>query len=60
LVIQGDADEHAETQHAADIADSIPGAELWLLPDVGHIVPQAVPELFNSRVIDFLRKVFYV
>jgi pimeloyl-ACP methyl ester carboxylesterase len=55
LVIQGDADEHAKAQHAADIAESIHGAELWLVPNVAHMVPQDAPDLFNARVIDFLK-----
>ena len=40
LVVQGEADEHATPQHARDIADGIPGAELWLVPGAGHMLPQ--------------------
>lgn len=56
LVIQGTEDEHATPQHARDIAASMPGAELWLLPGAGHMLPQDHPEEFNRHVIRFLRK----
>ncbi len=55
LVIQGEDDEHATPQHAIDIADGIPNAELWLEPGAGHMLPQDQPEIFNRKVIDFLR-----
>ncbi len=56
LVIQGIEDEHASPQHARDTADSIPEANLWLVPDAGHMVPQDHPEDFNQRVLQFLRQ----
>lgn len=56
LVIQGMEDEHATPQHARDIAAAIPGAELWLVPDVGHMLPQDKAVEFNQRVLSFLRK----
>jgi len=55
LVVQGIDDEHATPKHAEDIASAIPGAELWLEPDVGHMLPQDIPEEFNRKVISFLR-----
>lgn len=54
LVIQGALDEHATDQHARDIAEAIPGADLWLIPEVGHMPPHQVPERFNRRVLEFL------
>ena len=54
LVIQGEQDEHATPQHARDIAAAIPGAELWLLPGAGHMLPQEAAERFNPRLIEFL------
>ena len=54
LVIQGKEDEHASPQHAIDIAESIPSAELWLVPDARHMLPQEVPVEFNQKVVDFL------
>ena len=55
LIVQGEADEHATLQHAEDIAAEIPGAELWLIPGAGHMVPQENAELFNSRLLQFLK-----
>jgi pimeloyl-ACP methyl ester carboxylesterase len=54
LVAQGLEDEHATPQHARDIAANIPGAELWLAPGVGHMLPQDSPEEFNRRLLEFL------
>lgn len=54
LVIQGEQDEHATPQHARDIASAIPEAELWLIPQVGHMPPQQIPQEFNRRMLEFL------
>ncbi len=54
LVVQGLEDEHASGQHARDIAAAIPGAELWLVPGAGHMLPQDFPEEFNQRMLKFL------
>ncbi len=54
LVVQGEHDEHATPQHARDIAAAIPGAELWLLPEAGHMLPQEHAEIFNIRLLQFL------
>ncbi len=54
LVVQGLEDEDASTQHACDIAAAIYGAEVWLLPGVGHMLPRDGPEEFNVRLIEFL------
>ena len=40
LIVQGEADEHATPQHAKDIAEAIPGAELWLVQGARHMLPQ--------------------
>jgi pimeloyl-ACP methyl ester carboxylesterase len=54
LVIQGEGDEHATPEHAVDIAENIPGAELWLVPGAKHMLPQEMAELFNQKVLSFL------
>jgi pimeloyl-ACP methyl ester carboxylesterase len=54
LIIQGEADEHATPKHARDIAEAIPGAELWLVPGAGHMLPQENASLFNPRLLQFL------
>jgi pimeloyl-ACP methyl ester carboxylesterase len=56
LVVQGEEDEHATPQHARDIANAIPRAELWLTPDAGHMLPQEAAKLFNPRLLQFLRQ----
>ena len=56
LVIQGANDEFATPAHAEGIAQAIPGAELWLIPDAGHAPQFQIPEQFNARVLDFLSR----
>lgn len=56
LVIQGLRDEHATPRHAEDIAEAIPGAELWLVPGVGHMLPRDAAGAFNDRLVEFLRR----
>lgn len=56
LVTQGAEDEHATAQHAQDIAVGIQGAELWLAEGAGHMLPQDEPDLFNLRLLQFLRQ----
>jgi pimeloyl-ACP methyl ester carboxylesterase len=54
LVIQGEEDEHATPQHAIDIADSIPNAQLWSVPGARHMLPKDVAETFNRKVLEFI------
>ena len=54
LVIQGDQDEHATPQHARDISNSITTAELWLVSDANHMLPQEMPNQINTRILKFL------
>ncbi|MBN1537997.1 MAG: alpha/beta hydrolase [Anaerolineales bacterium] len=56
LVIQGDEDEHATPQHARDIAEAIPGADLWMPTGGKHLFPQVQPEIFNTKTLSFLKK----
>ena len=55
LIIQGEEDEHATPQHAIDIAGSIPGADLWLLPGAKHMLPQENVAEFNTKILRFLK-----
>jgi pimeloyl-ACP methyl ester carboxylesterase len=57
LVIQGLLDEYANPQHAVDLADAIPNAQLWLVPDARHMLPQEQPDLFNKRLLEYLQSV---
>lgn len=54
LVAQGLEDEHGTVQHAKDLAQAIPGAELWLVPGAAHMLPRDMPEAFNPRLLKFL------
>ena len=55
LVVQGAEDEHATSLHAKEIAGSIQGAELWLIPAGRHMVPQENADEFNAKIIRFLK-----
>lgn len=55
LIVAGSNDEFITPQHAAYIADAIPGADLQYLADSGHFVPWQSPELFNQSMIRFLK-----
>lgn len=55
LVIQGSKDEHARPQHAVDIAASIPGAELWIVPGAGHMLQREAAKELNRKLVEFLR-----
>jgi pimeloyl-ACP methyl ester carboxylesterase len=55
FVIQGIEDEHATLQHAQDIAEGNPGAELWLAQGARHLLPSEEPELFNKKLLNYLR-----
>lgn len=55
LVVQGSEDEHASPDHAADLAAALQKGELWLEAGAAHMLPQQKPEIFNRRVLEFLR-----
>jgi len=55
LVIGGEKDGENFPALAKHIADSIPGAELVLFPNVGHVPHIQVPEMFNRELLKFLR-----
>ena len=57
LVVQGEDDEHATANHAIDLANNLPEAELWLVPGVGHMLPQDIPGQFNDRLIGFIESI---
>lgn len=54
LVVQGELDEHATPLHAMDIANGVQQGTLWLIPEVKHMPPHEIPDLFNQRVLKFL------
>jgi len=57
LVIQGLLDEHATPQHAKDLAACIPNAQLWLVPEANHMLPQNITNAFNQKVEGFIKQV---
>jgi pimeloyl-ACP methyl ester carboxylesterase len=54
LVVQGELDEHATRQHAFDIKDAIPDSRIWIAPNAGHMIPQEIPETFNTKLLEYL------
>ncbi len=54
LVIQGELDEHATPKHAIDIAEGVQQGTLWLIPEVRHMPPHEIPDVFNQKVVEFL------
>ncbi|MGD1098392.1 MAG: alpha/beta hydrolase [Bryobacteraceae bacterium] len=55
LVLGGDKDGPDFPAQAKHIADSIPGAQLVLIPGAGHVPHIQVPEIFNRELLKFLK-----
>jgi pimeloyl-ACP methyl ester carboxylesterase len=55
LVLGGDQDTPDFPERAKHIADTIPGAELALLPGLGHVPHIQAPEVFNAALLKFLK-----
>jgi pimeloyl-ACP methyl ester carboxylesterase len=55
LVLGGDKDGPDFPERAKHIADTIPGAELVLIPNAGHVPHLEVPEIFNRELLKFLK-----
>ena len=49
LVMTGDKDLLTPSEHSADIAGHLPGAELVLVPDAGHLVLLEHPDVVNAH-----------
>lgn len=56
LVIGGAADTPAYPEQAKRVAESIPGAQLELIPNIGHIPQFEAPEIFHAKLVAFLKK----
>jgi pimeloyl-ACP methyl ester carboxylesterase len=54
LVICGEEDVLTPPDAARAMADAIPGAELELVPDAGHLAPLERPDAVTSRLHRFL------
>ena len=56
LAIHGLNDRVVDPAYARRMRQAIPGAEVKLLPDTGHIVNVERPEEFNAAVLEFITK----
>lgn len=56
LVLGGDKDTPDFPERAKYIADTIPGAKLVLIPNVGHVPHLEVPDIFEREVLKFLKE----
>ena len=56
-IVQSEDDEFIKRDHAEYLAQSIPSAELILLPGVTHFAPLQRPEQFNRTILAFLANV---
>jgi len=56
-IVQSEYDEFIKREHAEYLAQSIPGADLIILPDVTHFAPLQRPENFNATMLTFLARV---
>lgn len=54
LVADGDRDEVIKREHTEEIARSIPGAGLLILPNSSHFAFLQDPALFNAAMLDFI------
>ena len=57
LVVHGGQDPFFPVSHSRTIADSLPDADFWLLPDVGHTPHLEIPTDYATRVIAFLHHI---
>lgn len=56
-VAQSEHDEFITPEHAAYLAQTLPNAQLVLLPGVSHFAPLQRPAQFNSAILAFAGKV---
>jgi pimeloyl-ACP methyl ester carboxylesterase len=56
LLVWGEQDRRSPLPVAAQFHATIPGAELAILPDAGHVCNLEQPALFNAKVRDFCRR----
>jgi pimeloyl-ACP methyl ester carboxylesterase len=55
LVLGGDKDGPDFPVRAKHIADTIPGGQMVLIPNAGHVPHIEVPEIFNRELLKFLK-----
>jgi pimeloyl-ACP methyl ester carboxylesterase len=57
LLLYGEQDQRAPRSVWEPLQSAIPGAELVLIPDVGHMVDLEAPDRVNDEIRSFLRRV---
>ena len=57
LLLYGSADVRSPVTVAAALQAQIPGAQLAVMPGVGHLSNIDAPDVFNARVREFLRSI---
>ncbi len=60
LVITGEHDLTVRTEESLRLAREIPGAQLEIIPDCGHLPQEETPEAFVGAVVSFLQKTMNV
>jgi pimeloyl-ACP methyl ester carboxylesterase len=53
LVMQGD-DDIVKVEHSAALADTLPDAQLAVIPGSSHLAPLEKPDLVNRLILEFL------
>jgi pimeloyl-ACP methyl ester carboxylesterase len=53
-IVDGEQEEFVKPEHTQYLARSIPGAQLIILPGLGHMAPIQNPAEFNAAMIAFL------
>ena len=56
LVITGDNDLVVATEDSITVAGIIPGAELVVIPQTGHLPNEESPIDFAKAVVDFIKR----
>jgi pimeloyl-ACP methyl ester carboxylesterase len=54
IVITGDDDRIIPTAYSIETSQKIPGSQLAVLPDCGHVPHEECPQVFMQAVDDFL------
>jgi len=57
LIIHGADDQIVPLAEAQTLQKTIPGAQLTILPDAGHLLNLETPGLFNAAIRQFIRKI---
>lgn len=53
-IVHSENDEFIKLEHAQYLAQTIPGAELIILPGVSHFAPIQRPDQFNDVMLSFI------